>query len=114
MSKHTPGPWAILSESRGAIVTARDGCYDVAIVRDIGNEDNKANARLIAAAPELLQALADLLEAADSMCGTFGCIRGDTPEDADTFIHDEWAEAFLKERADSARAAIAKATGGDA
>jgi hypothetical protein len=60
---------------------------------------------------ELLAALQDLIEAADSMRATFGCIRGDTPEDSDTFIHDEWAEGFLQERADAARAAIAAATG---
>ena len=62
--KHTPGPWAILPESRGFIIVARNAFYDVAIVRDVGNEDNKKNARLIAAAPQLLEALellADLL-----------------------------------------------------
>ena len=58
MSKHTPGPWNILWEQRGAIVTARNDCYDVAIVRDIGNEDNKANARLIAAAPKMYEYIA--------------------------------------------------------
>ena len=63
-----------------------------------------------AATARLLDALRDLIEAADSMRATFGCIRGDTPEDSDTFIHEEWAEDFLKERADAARAAIA-ATG---
>jgi hypothetical protein len=40
---------------RGYVITA-DGFYDVAVVRDIGNEDNPANARLIAAAPDLLHA----------------------------------------------------------
>jgi hypothetical protein len=38
---------------RGYIITA-NGFYDVAVVRDIGNEGNRANARLIAAAPDLL------------------------------------------------------------
>jgi hypothetical protein len=64
-----------------------------------------------AATARLLDALRDLIEAADSMRATFGCIRGDTPEDSDTFFHEEWAEDFLKKRADAARAAIAKATG---
>ena len=56
-------------------------------------------------------ALADLIEAADSMRGTYGCVRGETPEDDDTHIHDKWAEDFLSERTEQARAAIAKATG---
>ena len=56
-TKHTPGPWSILDERRGFIVTACDDCYDVATVRNIGNRDNAANARLIAAAPNMLAAL---------------------------------------------------------
>ncbi len=62
-------------------------------------------------ASELLEALQDLAEAAESMLGTTGCIRGDTPEDADTYIHDQWAEEFLQERLEAAKAAIAKAGG---
>ena len=61
--------------------------------------------------PGLLAALTDLLEAADSMRGTFGCIQGGHPEEDDAHTHDKWAEDFLKERADAARAAIATATG---
>ena len=56
-ARRTPGPWRILWVKSSAIITSDDGIYDVAIVRDIGNEDNKANARLIAAAPDLLNAL---------------------------------------------------------
>ncbi len=71
MSKHTIGPWALIQESHGFIVTARDHCYDVAIVRDIGNEDNLANAKLIVSAPDLLDALrdacADLEECAEEL-----------------------------------------------
>ena len=55
----------------------------------------------------LLDALNGLMEAAESMLGTTGVIRGDTPEDDDTFIHDEWAESFLAERCEDARIAIA-------
>jgi hypothetical protein len=60
MSKHTPGPWAVIESPRGYIVAARDGVYDIAVIRDIGSEDNHANARLIACAPDLLEALRPL------------------------------------------------------
>jgi hypothetical protein len=59
----------------------------------------------------LVQALQDLIEAAQSMAGTCGVIRGDTPEDADIHTHDDWAEKFLAERTTAALAAVAKATG---
>ena len=55
-AKHTQGSWNVVTMDRGFIITAKDGQYDVAVVRNIGNEDNAANARVIAAAPELLEA----------------------------------------------------------
>ena len=51
----TPGPWEAGQYGNSIIVTAKDRQYDVAVVRNIGREDNAANARLIAAAPELLE-----------------------------------------------------------
>ena len=63
---------------------------------------------------ELVEALEALLEASDSMCGTFGCILGETPEHEDTHTHDKWAEDFLKERTAEARATLANASGGTA
>lgn len=96
MSKHTQGPWALLPEEcdkpyiriRG---TALGGRYKIANVltpvyenvhaREA--EETRANARLIAAAPELLEALKNFVD---------GC---STSVDA----------------AAQARAAIAKATG---
>lgn len=56
-AKFTAGPWAAVASLRGFIITAKDGQYDIAVVRNIGNEDNEANARLIAASPDLLAAL---------------------------------------------------------
>jgi hypothetical protein len=64
-----------------------------------------------AGAPGLLAALNDLLSAVQSVIGTFGVIRGDTPEDADIHTHDDWAEKLLKERADAACDVVAKAEG---
>lgn len=64
MSNHTPGPWRVLStrETRvgGPRITAEGSTpfRSVAIADVWGNEDETlANARLIAAAPELLEAI---------------------------------------------------------
>lgn len=83
-AKHTPGPW--IHEGHGDITGTENGRkYDVACVYlriPAGRQD--ANARLIAAAPDLLEALRMMLTEAvfDGTTGT-----------------------------DAARAAIAKATG---
>lgn len=78
-----------------------------------GNEYlSEANSALGAAGCfELVQALQDMIEAAQSMAGTCGVIRGDTPEDADIHTHDDWAEKFLAERTAAALAVVAKAAG---
>lgn len=55
-SQHTTGPWEFDQYGNSFVVTAKDRAYDVAVVRNIGNENNEANARLIAAAPALLSA----------------------------------------------------------
>lgn len=57
--KHTPGPWNIINDDRSFIISAKDNSYDIAIVRNIGKENNESNANLIAAAPELLEELQD-------------------------------------------------------
>lgn len=53
----TTGPWKVVAADRGYIITAMDGCYDVAVVRNIGNQNNEANAHIIAAAPEMFSAM---------------------------------------------------------
>ena len=57
MSKHTKGPWDYISDTRDVIVS-RAGFNDVLIAQlyKIG-QDHEANARLIAAAPEMLELL---------------------------------------------------------
>jgi hypothetical protein len=98
MSKHTPGPWAANEEfddgeSLGIAITAgRLG--QVVRVFDVGQK-GFANAALIAAAPDLLQALEmTLKELEEAGCG--GSPLGLT-------LPSSGVEA--------ARAAIAKATG---
>ncbi len=62
MSKHTPGPWKIADGDSlrcslwGWSIMSSDG-YWVAVAHEEEEESDKANARLIAAAPEMLEAL---------------------------------------------------------
>jgi hypothetical protein len=101
-SKHTPGPWRV--DESGKTVSS-DAVTDIAILNmanprygwggsDVsGASYRAANARLIAAAPELLESLILMVR-----------------------THDEPAESMLQEMREQkwleqARAAIAKATG---
>jgi hypothetical protein len=68
MSKHTPGPWEVDSNAQGELlVMSRDGAA-IAVV-PVGaygrSERSQPNARLIAAAPELLEALRHVMQALD-------------------------------------------------
>lgn len=66
-STYTPGPWVAASSSSANSASVWTGNGDIQIARchsgalSVGG--NRANARLIAAAPELLQALRDATEA---------------------------------------------------
>jgi len=64
MSKHTPGPWTVVAD--GPWVCGKDG-FTVALVQTSApaSETLKANARLIAAAPELLAAARAVVEIGD-------------------------------------------------
>ena len=62
--KHTPGPWNLKKDlSRFRIVT--DTPFSIAIIENKYRfqEINEANARLIAAAPDLLEGIIELLDA---------------------------------------------------
>jgi len=88
MSKHTPGPWSVQYETDIAAREDGVGPVDVAhVYMRTAPGRTEANARLLAAAPELLEAL-------KSMCEGFKPLK-----DADF-------PALAK-----ARAAIAKAEG---
>jgi len=63
-TKHTPGPWGMGQTGESSDFEINAGNKQVAVVRDgrhvldmKSNEESTANARLIAAAPELLAAL---------------------------------------------------------
>ena len=68
MSKHTPGPWKTThSEVNGYRVSDSTGWGVAVVLKDTNDE---ANARLIAAAPQMLEALQtafDLLKEYQSM-----------------------------------------------
>jgi hypothetical protein len=61
---HTPGPWEVASSDVTVIVSQRPNePYKVTVAETMGYKiEREANARLIAAAPDLLEALHDLLE----------------------------------------------------
>jgi len=67
-AKHTAGPWAVKG-SNPPRVYARDG-YDIIAacdsIMEMTHEQELANARLIAAAPELLAALEQCLKIVDA------------------------------------------------
>jgi predicted ATPase len=92
MAKHTPAPWKVNSQKHGIFIMA--GNYCLASTADVRtnsdcrmNEEAKANAHLIAAAPELLEALKGL------------------------FKNNQDIDAYLQAK-DKAVQAIAKAEGG--
>ncbi|HFT1859310.1 TPA: hypothetical protein RG921_004299 [Pseudomonas aeruginosa] len=110
MSKHTPGPWVLdtiptsvgichrigpFPPRRPDDVTVRHACLyaDYPSASNPADEELEANARLIAAAPELLDALEDAVNRLTSSLILLKC--------DDDFIKKETAKA---------RAAIAKAT----
>ena len=89
--QHTPGPWHTAGDQGVQIRSAKDQIAKVWTMR--GNEW-KANARLIAAAPDLLAALSVVLRDVQAV-------------DAEGHLADIELEPAMYQ----ARAAIAKATG---
>lgn len=91
-TKHTPGPWAVFGEVGLQIAVssvAMPGLnLNVAHVAGIRNGEGHANAHLIAAAPDLLDALRKML-----LC-----------------CYDEELDDQTVEAVEAARTAIAKAT----
>ena len=95
MSGFTPGPWATHPQWRHIYADGDFNCVvsmSPTFITRIPNEQDLANLRLIAAAPELLEALIGLLEMAD-------------------FVSENVPEAGWRMAQHTARTAIAKATG---
>ncbi|CUX07686.1 hypothetical protein CFBP6626_07585 [Agrobacterium tumefaciens] len=105
IATHTPGPWLEAGRGAGSHIHADKG--EVAWLRSymgIDDEQIEANARLIAAAPELLEALKWMVENDETN-------EGEEPRPE--FGGDSWNEvnAFFLAGLNRARAAIAKAEG---
>jgi len=98
-AKHTPGPWQVNSNFASQVCdcdgTSR-GCAPIANMSGTPAE-RKANARLIAAAPDLLEALREVEKHLQSY--------------VDAIEYGGGAASKSSERLASVRAAIAKATG---
>lgn len=106
MTTHTPGPWTVgerLSGSenhRGFTIGDARNQWGLASVHPLDSDGNegRANARLMAAAPELLGALKRLVSINQEHNEAILAITGRPPA---------WNDSYLNE----ARAAIAKAEG---
>lgn len=69
MAKHTPGPWKVIVIHPGFTmdkvadyeIWGGDGMNLVCRYKPVDSEDNEANARLIATAPDLLEACKEAL-----------------------------------------------------
>lgn len=104
---HTKGPWRVSREGTLVMGGENEPGERILIARahygarpDPSGEQAEANARLIAAAPELLQALERLTRAVQDVAG---------PEPSESRYGSLWAE--LRAEAKEAEAAIAKARG---
>jgi hypothetical protein len=61
MSAHTPGPWVAETSGLPLAVTTEDGRHLATVYPS--RDEGRANARLIAAAPDLLAALRTMVDA---------------------------------------------------
>jgi len=99
--KHTPGPW-YTRHGQISSETSTHGCTIAdcnATANGISDKEVEANARLIAAAPDLLAALEECITSEGAAC--FGDIEN----------HPELMQRRLYAIADIAREAIKKAQG---
>lgn len=100
MTNHTPGPWRVSKLGGEPMVYGPQGAQ-IVNMRDalVFADENEANARLIAAAPELLAVLQSFVNAWAEQI------------DKDKEVNGSDAVDFIAGYLDDARAAIAKAKG---
>ena len=63
MTQHTPGPWIVWPDNNNRLQVGQSTNYTVAEMMQTPIHGQEANARLIAAAPDLLDALQHLMVA---------------------------------------------------
>lgn len=119
-TKHTPGPWEVHS---GSVYASADESRPIADMRrdetaakaEIWPTERDANARLIAAAPDLLEALRAFLRApsvgSDGPGSSTIVVQSFVLQDASDAIAKATGEKMPQYTDRHARAAIAKATG---
>ena len=94
-AQHTPGPWQMVGNEDGYLELIAPGPRRLGVFskRGFSYRERKANARLIAAAPELLAALRDVI----------GWIPGSSA----------WHTDAARKSVENARAVLAQATGAE-
>ena len=102
---HTPGPWI----NSSGYITATDGSEITDVAWSGSDPEGKANARLIAAAPELLAVCRNLLGCLSDWCEKTGAWRSIRPGDDIADDDDQREDDHLAMAA--AEVAIAKAEG---
>lgn len=105
MSKHSPAPWALSRDERPDMewnihIVQRDAPH-LTVCFMTSDGPNEANATLIASAPELLEALTELLAAE---------VAQFPPYEAGKEAQDAWSNRRAAAKS-NARTVIAKATG---
>jgi hypothetical protein len=89
MKQHTPGPWAILERAEDSRTHISNGAHIVCTLgttRTDGSPNHSPNARLIAAAPDLLDAL-------QAVCDAYG--------DRDTLLMAQCKAALAKAKGEA-------------
>ncbi len=80
MMQHTPGPWIVVNLDDGTVIERRSEprqahesyrIAEVAYSDEEFDEQNDANARLLAAAPDMLTVLKEWFDPCDSLAGLF-------------------------------------------
>lgn len=105
--KHTPGKWEIRKGKRKDTVSVETDAAYIAEVYGQDYDDGEANARLIAAAPDMLEALKRSMDFAQEI---LNLLVGYQTEHFNSNINGARGSAIAI--MDIARAAIAKATEG--
>jgi hypothetical protein len=111
---HTPGPWCVGDLDQHGQRIVRQEHIEIATCwhHSVGSieQEMEANARLIAAAPDLLAALSELLPIMQRQLDNLLRTAGDQAE----AVFDSEAFKFASARLERARAALSRAGKGDA